>query len=81
MTPAKSKPGAVTIGSSGYGASPHLCAELPKDFADIDRTHAPYKGSAPAIADLTNGTTYIFTVTATNTSGTSPASAAGALVR
>ena len=81
MTPAKFKPGAVTIGSSGYRASPHLCAELLKDFAGIDRSHAPYKDSAPAIADLTNGTTYTFTVTATNTPGTTPASAAGTLVR
>ena len=76
MALAKSKPGAATIGSSGYGSSPHLCAELSKYFAGIDLTHVPYKGSAPAIADLTNGTTYTFSVTATNTQDTSAASAA-----
>ena len=57
---AKSKPGEITIGSSGYGSSPHLCAELLKDFAGIDLTHVPYKGSAPAIADLQGGQINLF---------------------
>ena len=52
---AKSKPGALTIGSSGYGSSPHLCAELLKDFGGVDLAHIPYKGSAPAIVDLRGG--------------------------
>jgi tripartite-type tricarboxylate transporter receptor subunit TctC len=57
---AKSKPGELTIASSGYGSSPHLCAELLKDFAGIDLTHVPYKGSAPAIADLEGGQIDLF---------------------
>ena len=57
---AKSKPGALTIASSGYGSSPHLCAELLKDFAGIDLTHVPYKGSAPAISDLEGGQIHLF---------------------
>ncbi len=57
---AKSKPGGLTIASSGYGSSPHLCAELLKDFAGIDLTHIPYKGSAPAIADLEGGQIDLF---------------------
>ncbi len=57
---AKSKPGGLTIASSGYGSSPHLCAELLKDFAGIDLTHVPYKGSAPAIADLEGGQIDLF---------------------
>ena len=57
---AKSKPGVITIGSSGYGSSPHLCAELLKDFAGIDLTHVPYKGSAPAISDLQGGQIDLF---------------------
>jgi tripartite-type tricarboxylate transporter receptor subunit TctC len=57
---AKSKPGGLTIASSGYGSSPHLCAELLKDFAGIDLTHVPYKGSAPAIADLQGGQIDLF---------------------
>ena len=60
VTLAKSKPGVITIASSGYGTSPHLCAELLKDFAGIDLTHVPYKGSAPAIADLQGGQIDLF---------------------
>ena len=60
VTLAKSKPGEITIASSGYGSSPHLCAELLKDFAGIDLTHVPYKGSAPAIADLQGGQIHLF---------------------
>ncbi len=57
---AKSKPGVITIASSGYGSSPHLCAELLKDFAGIDLTHVPYKGSAPVITDLQGGQIDLF---------------------
>ncbi len=57
---AKSKPGTLTIGSSGYGSSPHLCAELLKDFGGVDLTHIPYKGSAPAIVDLRGGQIDLF---------------------
>jgi tripartite-type tricarboxylate transporter receptor subunit TctC len=60
VTMAKAKPGVITIGSSGYGTSPHLCAELLKDFAGIDLTHVPYKGSAPAINDLQGGQIDVF---------------------
>lgn len=60
MALAKSKPGEITIASSGYGSSPHLCAELLRDFAGIDLTHVPYKGSAPAIADLQGGQINLF---------------------
>jgi tripartite-type tricarboxylate transporter receptor subunit TctC len=52
---AKSKPGALTYGSSGYGSSPHLSGELLKLAAGIDLLHVPYKGSAPAITDLRGG--------------------------
>ena len=57
---AKSKPGEITIASSGYGSSPHLCAELLKDFAGINLTHVPYKGSAPALSDLQGGQINLF---------------------
>ena len=57
---AKLKPGKLTIASAGYGSSPHLCAELLKDFAGIDLIHVPYKGAAPAIADLEGGQIDLF---------------------
>jgi tripartite-type tricarboxylate transporter receptor subunit TctC len=57
---AKARPGVLTYGSSGYGSSPHLCGELLKSMADIDMVHVPYKGSAPAIADLRSAQIQIF---------------------
>ena len=42
---AKSKPANVmSYGSSGYGAAPHIAAELLKKVAGIEMTHVPYKG-------------------------------------
>lgn len=52
---AKAKPGQLTFGSSGRGTPPHLAAELFKTLAGVDLVHVPYKGSAPALADLMGG--------------------------
>jgi tripartite-type tricarboxylate transporter receptor subunit TctC len=52
VTLAKASPGRINYGSSGVGAAPHLGMELFKRMAGIDVTHVPYKGSAPALADL-----------------------------
>lgn len=41
---AKSKPGALTFGSSGAGAASHLAGELLKGMAGVDILHVPYKG-------------------------------------
>ncbi|THJ34314.1 tripartite tricarboxylate transporter substrate binding protein [Lampropedia aestuarii] len=49
---AKANPGVVNFGSSGNGSSIHLSGELFKQMADIDMQHIPYRGSAPAVADL-----------------------------
>ncbi|MDD2546258.1 MAG: tripartite tricarboxylate transporter substrate binding protein [Burkholderiaceae bacterium] len=49
---AKANPGKVNFGSPGNGSSPHLSGELFKSMAKVDLTHIPYKGSAPAVADL-----------------------------
>ena len=51
----KGQSGKLTIGSSGYGYSPHLSGELFKQAAGIDILHVPYRGSAPAITDLRGG--------------------------
>ena len=53
---AKSKPGALTYGSSGAGApSSHLGMELIKINAGIDIVHVPYKSMAPALTDVLGG--------------------------
>lgn len=41
--------------SAGNGTPQHLTGELFKSIAKLDITHVPYKGSAPAIADLLGG--------------------------
>jgi tripartite-type tricarboxylate transporter receptor subunit TctC len=57
---AKASPGKLVYGSSGYGSSPHLSAELLKSMAGVDIVHVPYKGSAPAILDLRGGKIQMF---------------------
>ena len=52
---AKSEPGKLSFGSSGSGQSVHLSGELFKKRAGIDIIHVPYKGAAPAVADLVAG--------------------------
>ncbi len=53
---AKSKPGTLTYASAGgAGTAGHLAAEQFKLLAGIDIVHVPYKGGAPAIADLLGG--------------------------
>ncbi len=53
---AKARPGVLTFASSGAGGSPHLAGELLKLRAGIDLIHVPYKGAAPALADVVSGT-------------------------
>jgi tripartite-type tricarboxylate transporter receptor subunit TctC len=52
---AKSKPGQLMYPSSGVGSSNHLAGVQFSMMAGIDTLHIPYKGSAPAIADLIAG--------------------------
>ena len=52
---AKSRPGELTYGSSGIGATPHLAGEYLKAAAKIDITHVPYKGAGPMYVDLMGG--------------------------
>ena len=55
MAMAKAQPGKLTFGTSGNGGPVHLTSELFEMMANIDLTHIPYKGSAPAITDLLGG--------------------------
>lgn len=54
---AKAKPGVYTYGSSGNGGSPHLATSMIEAATGIQLMHIPYKGSAPAVADLLAGQT------------------------
>lgn len=52
---AKSKPGQMTYASQGNASSGHLAMEMLRTMTGIEMVHIPYKGSAPAIADLVAG--------------------------
>jgi tripartite-type tricarboxylate transporter receptor subunit TctC len=53
---AKQNPGKLNYASQGSGATSHLTAELFKTMAGgLQITHIPYKGTAPALADLLAG--------------------------
>jgi len=52
---AKAKPATVNFGSAGIGSQTHMAAENFLDAAGINATHVPYKGEAPALADLIAG--------------------------
>ncbi len=49
---AKSKPGAITYGSSATGSAPHLASELLSDATGIKMLHVPYPGAAPLMTAL-----------------------------
>jgi tripartite-type tricarboxylate transporter receptor subunit TctC len=52
---AKAKPGSLSYGSAGIGTSGHLAGELLNSAEGINLVHVPYKGGAPALADLVAG--------------------------
>jgi tripartite-type tricarboxylate transporter receptor subunit TctC len=52
---AKANPGKLNFASSGSGTSIHLAGELFRVMAGVQIQHVPYKGSAPAVADLVGG--------------------------
>ncbi|ODS98270.1 MAG: hypothetical protein ABS56_06705 [Lautropia sp. SCN 69-89] len=51
----KARPGSVNYATPGSGSTPHLAMELFARAAGISLTHVPYKGGAPAIADVLGG--------------------------
>lgn len=51
----RAKNGGLTSGSPGIGTSPHMALELLADQSGVKFTHAPYKGSGPAVQDLLGG--------------------------
>lgn len=55
MAHIQSQKGQFSYGSSGNGTPQHLTGELFASVAKLPMSHVPYKGSAPAIADLLGG--------------------------
>src|SRR5438270_4507624 len=55
VTDARARPGALAYGSTGVGGGNHLAAELFALATGTRFNHIPYKGSAPALADLLGG--------------------------
>ena len=52
---AKSRPGELNHGSSGNGSPQHLGAAMLQLMTGTKMNHVPYKGAAPAVADLLPG--------------------------
>ena len=51
----KANPGKVSMASAGSGSPAHMAGELFKMMAGVDMLHVPYRGAAPAIADVIGG--------------------------
>lgn len=51
----RKNPGKLAFGSAGNASAQHLAGESFKSVAHIEMQHVPYKGSAPALADLAGG--------------------------
>src|SRR6266704_3327277 len=52
---AKKEPGRLNYASAGNGSGQHLYVELLKSAADMNLTHVPYKGAAPALQAVLSG--------------------------
>lgn len=55
VTLARSKPGKINVASAGTGTITHLSGELFRSMNNLNWTHVPYKGTAPALTDLVSG--------------------------
>jgi tripartite-type tricarboxylate transporter receptor subunit TctC len=52
---AKARPGRISYASYGNGSFPHLNMELLKSMTGTHLLHIPYRGAAPALADVMAG--------------------------
>ena len=52
---ARARPGEINFASSGHGTPAHLAGELFNSMVGVKMVHVPYKGAAPALADLLGG--------------------------
>ena len=56
---AKAQPGSLDFASGSTGSTGHLAGELFKQLTGTDMVHVPYKGAAPAVADLIAGRVHL----------------------
>jgi tripartite-type tricarboxylate transporter receptor subunit TctC len=52
---AKANPRKLNFGSAGVGSVEHVSGELFKMMTGVNMVHVPYRGAAPAVADLLAG--------------------------
>src|SRR6202008_4057319 len=52
---AKANPGKINYGSAGAGTPQNIACELFKMMAGVNLVPVPYRGGAPAVADLISG--------------------------
>jgi tripartite-type tricarboxylate transporter receptor subunit TctC len=52
---ARTRPGELNFGTSGYGSTVHLIAEILMKQTGIKMQHVPYKGGASSMTDLMSG--------------------------
>ncbi|WP_251864869.1 tripartite tricarboxylate transporter substrate binding protein [Achromobacter sp. Marseille-Q4962] len=52
---ARKDPNKISYGTSGTGGGVHIAMEMLQHSAGVKMQHVPYKGSAPALADLMGG--------------------------
>jgi tripartite-type tricarboxylate transporter receptor subunit TctC len=57
---ARSRPGEINYASAGNGSGQQLSAELFKLMTGVNLTHVPYRGAAPAYADVISGQVPVF---------------------
>ena len=61
--------GRIMLGNAGLGAASHLCGLMLQSLLQINMTTVPYRGTAPALADLIRGQIDLLCDQSTNTSG------------
>jgi len=59
----KANPRKLSVASSGIGSAPHMYWELFRSETGVDMVHVPYRGGAPAIADLLGAQVQVYFAT------------------
>jgi len=57
---AKANPGKINMASAGIGNTTHVAGELFMMLTGTKFTHVPYRGGAPAVADLISGQVHLY---------------------